>query len=98
MGSLIPFPEPPRRAEVEADDTELDAAVFWAPLMVVWVAGVARVALALAHRDAFGAEATLAFAYLLALPLAWAQRWLSAPTSPPTKPFETRANRRRPMA
>ena len=85
MGSLIQFPAQPRRSESGSRDSSLETVVFWPPLGAVWLAGLARVALAVAHREVFGAEATLAFVYLVALPLSAAWHWVGKPTNRPKR-------------
>lgn len=76
MGTLVQFPLVRRRREVVRLETEPDRVAFWVPLLVLWLASGARVGLAFAHHEVFESEATLAFACLVALPLAGARRWL----------------------
>jgi hypothetical protein len=79
MGTLVHLRSLTRRGRA-ADPAEVDTRAFWAPLSVLWLASIARVALAFAHREVFGTEASLALVCLGALPLAAARSWLLRPS------------------
>lgn len=48
---------------------------YWIPLVVLWLVSAARVTAALARGEVFATEATVACAYLVALPLCGAHSW-----------------------
>ena len=72
MGTLHEFPR--LGASPKADDRGSDIA-FGLVLVVLWVCSVARVYAAASTHEVFGAEASLAFACLLAIPLVALRSW-----------------------
>jgi hypothetical protein len=76
MGSLVFLRVTAHQRATASTQAELDTREFWAPLLVLWLASIARVTLALRHAEVFGTEATLAIACLVGLPLAATRRWL----------------------
>jgi hypothetical protein len=69
MGTLHEFPEPPEPETSGADVS------FLAILCVLWIFSVARVSAAVLAHEVFGAEASLAFVCMLALPFGAARSW-----------------------
>jgi hypothetical protein len=70
MGSLVQlsFDPSPRASQTEPEH-------FWGPLLVLWVGSAARVTLALAHREVFETEATLALLCVVSIPLGALRSW-----------------------
>jgi len=64
MGSLVHL-----SFDTARRSSRLEAEHFWGPLFVLWVGSVARVALAIAHREVFQTEATLAVLCVMLIPL-----------------------------
>jgi hypothetical protein len=71
MGTLHELPDFARPDEADPSDW-----AFGAVLFVVWVCSVARVSAAVATREVFGVEASLAFVCTLALPWCALRAWL----------------------
>lgn len=94
MGSVVHlYPRPALRSVDPPWQPEDEREYFWVPLLVLWLGSIARVSLALAHDAAFEAEATLALACVIVLPLAAFQDRLRKRAQPPT-PLPARQNRR----
>jgi hypothetical protein len=70
MGSLVylSFAAARRSSQPEPEH-------FWGPLLVLWVGSAARVALAIAHREVFETEATLALLCVTLIPLGVMRSW-----------------------
>lgn len=87
MGSLVQLSFDPARQAARAEPEH-----FWGPLLVLWVGSAARVALALAHREVFQTEATLAFLCVMLIPLGALRWWWESRTlrqEAPTEPHAT---------
>ncbi|HVY29280.1 MAG TPA: hypothetical protein VHB79_22125 [Polyangiaceae bacterium] len=79
MGSLVYLRPRSTRGVVQVAPLSADEReYFWAPLLVLWLGSLARVALAVAHHAAFEVEETLALACVILLPLAAIRAWLDA--------------------
>src|SRR4051794_20399838 len=75
MGTLhrLPRRAPDRRSELGADELEVAFVTLGA---LFWIASVTRVLAAVARREVFGAEASLAFMCMFAVPWFSVRSWL----------------------
>ena len=83
MGTLHELPDGDQSSMLESDGAD---GAFGFMLFVLWAFSVARVVVAAEAHEVFGAEASLAFVCMLALPFAAARAWFR------------RTRRRRPRA
>ena len=74
MGTLHPLIPPERKGNAPGAPLEVEVALG-VLLGLLWVASVARVAAAASHHEVFGAEASLAFVCLIAIPCAALRAW-----------------------
>lgn len=72
MGTLHDLPDVAQSSRLDSEGSEI---AFGFMLFVLWAFSVARVVVAAETREVFGAEASLAFVCMLALPLAAARAW-----------------------
>jgi hypothetical protein len=76
MGTVIRLSGRSRAQPQLSASSELSDWDLWAVGLLLWAASLARVGQAVAEREVFGAEASLAFLCTFALPALALRRWL----------------------